>query len=153
MEHPRSVPRAQWSAPTSSDVVHRRAKGRGRYNSVRKLRTRLRDAKMFRRLADYGFARGAQARVAREFGVSPSTVCRVMSRLPGPPDPIRCPLCRAVPLDEILASTATIAQTQSVQQTGPAHIAEASENAPVVRLTHDEQEPVLGHGQPISRRG
>ena len=93
--------RSEWGAPTTTDIVHRRAAGRAHYNSVRKLVADQRAVEIFKRLVAYNFTRGAQARVAREFGVSRSTVSRVLDRLPRPPNQIRCPLCGAVPLDDL----------------------------------------------------
>lgn len=98
----RSLARAAWRAPTSADVAFRRASGRRRYNSVRKLRADLRAVQIYRRLVECEFAKGSQARIAREFGVSQSTVSRAMNRLPRPPGELRCPLCGAVRLSEEL---------------------------------------------------
>jgi hypothetical protein len=49
-------------------------------------------------MAAYDFARGAQARVARELGVAPSTVSKALAKLPAPPPESRCPFCGAVRL-------------------------------------------------------
>jgi hypothetical protein len=95
----RSLTRAKWAAPTSTDIAYRRAAGRRRYNSVRKLRADLRAVQIFRRLVECEFARGAQRKIAAEFGVSQSTVSRAMDRLPRPPGQLRCPLCGALRLD------------------------------------------------------
>lgn len=97
--------RAAWSAPTPTDIAHRRAVGRGAYNSVRKLNADHRAVEMFRRLVDLEFVRGSNALIAREFGVSAATVSRAMARLPRPPSQICCPLCGAVQLGETVHLT------------------------------------------------
>ena len=75
-----------WSATSSWDEVCRRASGRRHYNAVRSFRAlsrRLRLAKLMlvkgglRERVKGGWTdQGVQARLARELGVSRSTVCR-----------------------------------------------------------------------------
>ena len=93
-------PRRRWSEPTSLDLVNRRASGRRRYNAVRKLRADLRSLDVMRRMLAYQWARGAQARVAVDLGIDPSTVSRALKRLPQPPRSLRCPFCGSVRLPD-----------------------------------------------------
>jgi hypothetical protein len=95
---------AGWSAPAPADVVYRRAGGRRRYNAQRRLAALIRRVKLAHLLVKEMSAvvvpeiepdnlasidralkairnRGAQARIARELGVSRSTVCRDRMRL------------------------------------------------------------------------
>jgi hypothetical protein len=95
---------ATWSAPAPADTVYHRAGGRRRYNAQRGLAAMVRRIKvaqlvlqekaavvvpkvkpdyaasMHRALVAIG-NRGMQARIARELGVSASTVCRDLKRL------------------------------------------------------------------------
>ena len=88
-----------WSAPTSWDEACRRASGRRWYNSVRQFRAAQRQAEVARRLRELALRRGAQARLARELGVSAATINRdvqVLLRLNR-----CCPTChRLGPLEE-----------------------------------------------------
>jgi hypothetical protein len=92
------VSRREWSRLTTADVAVARARGRARYNEIRRVRAAQRTIEIVRRMAGYGFARGAQARVARELRVAPSTVSKALAKLPSPPADSRCPLCGAVRL-------------------------------------------------------
>jgi DNA invertase Pin-like site-specific DNA recombinase len=83
---------SSWSAPTSGSEVHRRAAGRTKYNSVRRFKADLRRVEVQKLFAQYGFARGARARIARELGVDRSTVSRDIRRL-WAPDGETCPTC------------------------------------------------------------
>lgn len=68
-----------WSATTTADEAHRRAGGRRAYNARRRtlaIQRRARVALLLRQFAEAGVFRGAQARVARELGVSAATVSR-----------------------------------------------------------------------------
>jgi hypothetical protein len=72
--------RGSWVAPTDAAEVWARAGGRRRYNRLRQ------DVATFRRIEilrmargnenGWLLARGFQAEAAREFGMSPSTICR-----------------------------------------------------------------------------
>jgi hypothetical protein len=88
-----------WSASTHGDIVRRRAGGRRKYHSIRRLKADLRRIAMARRLNelrnqawrtfDGGDTRrlpqwtpfGAQTQLAREFGVSRDTVWRDLKAL------------------------------------------------------------------------
>ena len=87
--------REAWSESTSRDEVCRRAAGRRHYNSVRRFRATARRAEVMRLLCVQGsmFERGTQARLARQLGVSRSTVCRDMAFLMRLGRP--CPHCGA----------------------------------------------------------
>jgi hypothetical protein len=71
-----------WAAPTDRETVCRRAAGRRHYNAVRSFRRLERRLRVARLLLKYprwdGLrrVRGVQARIARELGVSPGTICR-----------------------------------------------------------------------------
>jgi hypothetical protein len=66
-----------WAAPTDWETVCRRAAGRRHYNAVRGFRRLERPLTVARLLREYaGAGRGLQARIARELGVSPGTICR-----------------------------------------------------------------------------
>lgn len=69
-----------WSAPTSSDVVARRAGGRKRYNAVRHLLAELRRTEINRLLLEdpdvHVFRRGIQSRIAERLKVHRSTISR-----------------------------------------------------------------------------
>ena len=72
-----------WSVPTTPEAVARRAGGRRRHNAQRQwlaLRRRYMEVARLLFCRD-GCKRGAQARAARELGVSRSTVCRDVQRL------------------------------------------------------------------------
>jgi hypothetical protein len=75
--------RGPWSEQTSWEEVCRRAAGRRHYNSVRRFRALHRRCELVRLLSGKGGLtdRGTQARLARELGVSRSTVCRDMAVL------------------------------------------------------------------------
>jgi DNA invertase Pin-like site-specific DNA recombinase len=74
--------REAWAAPTGRDEVCRRASGRRHYNAVRRFRAVFRRLQVVRLLGAYGLTRrGSQAKIARELGVSRSTVCRDMAFL------------------------------------------------------------------------
>lgn len=83
--------KVQWSAPTTPDVAHRRAGGRRRYNSVRQLEAHLRRQEVAHGLREYGWVHGVQARLARELGVSESTISRDVAWLMYDLSP--CPMC------------------------------------------------------------
>lgn len=83
-EHQMPNAASSWSAPTSTSEVHRRAGGRRKYNSVRRFKADLRRIEVEKLFAEYAFARGAQARIARELGVNRSTVSRDIRRLWAP---------------------------------------------------------------------
>ena len=65
-----------WSAPVSPDTAYRRASGRRRYHAQRRTDRFFRRLLVLDRLRDEGLRYGAQARWARELGVSEATICR-----------------------------------------------------------------------------
>jgi hypothetical protein len=87
--------RRPWSEPTAWDEVCRRAAGRRHYNSVRRFRATMRRGEVARLLRVQGglTARGTQATLARQLGVSRSTVCRDIAWLLRQGRP--CPHCGA----------------------------------------------------------
>lgn len=75
---------AAWSAPTTPEAAARRAGGRRHYNAWRKaLAFRRLHLEVASRLFAQGslFRRGIQAELARELGVSRSTICRDIDHL------------------------------------------------------------------------
>lgn len=72
--------RKTWSAATDAAEVWARAGGRRRYNKWRQFMARYRRTAVLRlaNLYEPGglWGYGVQAHVARELGVSPSTICR-----------------------------------------------------------------------------
>jgi hypothetical protein len=84
-----------WSAHTDWESVCRRAAGRRAYNAHRSLSALLRRCQVVRLLCVKGglTKHGTQARLARQLGVSRSTICRDISflLLVGRP----CPHCGA----------------------------------------------------------
>lgn len=65
-----------WRARTDWNSVCARAAGRRRYNSLRRLKQRLRRREVLTLLWTLGSGRGVQARIAQRLDVSPSTICR-----------------------------------------------------------------------------
>ncbi len=86
---------AHWSAPTTPDVAARRAGGRRRYNAWRQQKAQHRRTILSHLLSVKGrlFEKGIQARLARELGVSRSTLCRDIRALLHDGQP--CPCCGA----------------------------------------------------------
>ena len=79
----------QWGILTTWDEVCRRNAGRRRYNAGRTFLRNVRRAKIVCQLAGTGLLqarrlRGLQARLARELGVSPATICRDLRALRSP---------------------------------------------------------------------
>lgn len=68
--------KTSWSAPVSPDEANRRASGRRRYHAKRRIDRFFRRLKVLDRLRDEGLRFGAQARWARELGVSEATISR-----------------------------------------------------------------------------
>jgi hypothetical protein len=84
-----------WSQTMDTGAAYRRAGGRRHYNAVRRFRREWRRAEVVRLLSCKGalFRRGLQTELARELGVSRSTICRDLAyllRLGWP-----CPTCGA----------------------------------------------------------
>jgi len=76
-DRPRSTQqRIEWSRPVSEDEAHRRASGRRRYNSDRRVRAEWRQSVVYKIGLDSLFERGWKARAARQLGVHRSTICR-----------------------------------------------------------------------------
>ena len=67
---------AQWSAPTTAEVAHRRAGGRRAHNLRRQFAAARRRVEVVRLLGEYGLGPGVRARVARELKVHPATITR-----------------------------------------------------------------------------
>src|SRR5262245_62167360 len=88
--------RRSWSDLTGWDEVCQRAAGRRHYNSVRRFRAIIRRSKVARLLHVQGglTERGTQANLARQLGVSRSTVCRDIAWLLRQAPP--CPCCGAL---------------------------------------------------------
>lgn len=86
---------AAWTAPTTPDAVARRAGGRRRYNALRQQKAHYRRTILRELLFAKGklFEPGIQARLARDLGVSRSTICRDMKALLCEGHP--CPCCGA----------------------------------------------------------
>ena len=84
-----------WSAGTSWDEISKRAAGRRRYNAVRQFRAADRRAAVARLLFVQGALteHGTQARLARQLGVSRSTICRDIAALVLMGH--HCPICGA----------------------------------------------------------
>jgi hypothetical protein len=68
--------KSAWSASVSPEVAYRRASGRRRYHAKRRTDRFFRRVEVLDRLRDEGLHYGAQARWARELGVSEATICR-----------------------------------------------------------------------------
>ena len=85
-----------WSDSTTFDEVCRRASGRRHYNSVRQFRALMRRREVLELMANLGdpLAWGSRARIARQLGVSRSTICRdfqyILVRMR---EGKTCPLC------------------------------------------------------------
>jgi hypothetical protein len=65
-----------WTKLTTHDEAIRRAGGRNRYNSVRKLNALLRMVEINRLVDEYGMGHGVRQRIADELGVHRSTISR-----------------------------------------------------------------------------
>lgn len=83
--------KVQWSARTTPENAHRRAGGRRKYNSIRQLEAHLRRLEVAQGLREHGWVHGVQARLARELGVSESTISRDVAWLMFDLSP--CPTC------------------------------------------------------------
>ena len=99
-----SVTRAAWSAPTSPEVVARRAGGRSRYNKERQARAAARRVLIWHEFgSDLLRRRRVVGDISRAFGISRSTARRDCARLAESQVP--CPVCGGpVPWD-VLASS------------------------------------------------
>jgi hypothetical protein len=71
-----------WSQRVSWEEVCKRTRGRARYNSLRRLRARLRQREVLQLLARWGWKPGVQSLIAAHLGVHRSTVCRDLHTLP-----------------------------------------------------------------------
>jgi hypothetical protein len=71
------VTKHEWSRPAPWAEVVARSRGRAKYNSIRKLRARLRRLAIVRRLrhVDDIHQRGLQRQLAEELGVVASVIC------------------------------------------------------------------------------
>jgi hypothetical protein len=71
-----------WGAPVDWDTVCRRASGRRRYQSCRRLQRAVRRHQVLRLLRQYGgLVAGVQTRIARELHCHRSTICRDVAAL------------------------------------------------------------------------
>jgi len=68
--------KARWSASISPELAYRRTSGRRRYHAKRRTDRFFWRVQVLDRLRDEGLRYGAQARWARELGVSEATICR-----------------------------------------------------------------------------
>src|SRR5262249_36130351 len=85
-----------WSQRIDTGAAYRRASGRRHYNSVRRFQATIRRREVARLLRVQGglTTRGTQASLARQLGVSRSTVCRDIAWLLRQAPP--CPCCGAL---------------------------------------------------------
>lgn len=73
-----------WSARVSSEMAYRRAGGRNRYNSLRRIEASLRRFRVLELLRERHLSlstRGCQARLAAELNVSRATISRDLAAL------------------------------------------------------------------------
>ena len=70
-----------WSQPTDWDTVCRRARGRAKYNSLRRLRAQLRRREVLHLWFEWRDQPGLQSLIAAHLGVHKSTICRDLQRL------------------------------------------------------------------------
>jgi len=86
-----------WSAPTDWETVCRRNAGRRHYNAVRRFRQAVRRKQVAELLSQAeSLAHGTLARIARDLGVSKSTITRDVQFLLSLTRP--CPSCGCRPL-------------------------------------------------------
>jgi DeoR/GlpR family transcriptional regulator of sugar metabolism len=78
----------------TQDEINRRAGGRRKHQSMRRLRALLRRGEILELLKQTGFRRGAQAEIARTLKVSESTISRDFKDIRARFRP--CPTCGAV---------------------------------------------------------
>jgi hypothetical protein len=69
------VTNEEWASPVPWAEAVARGRGRAKYNSIRKLRAKLRHLAIVRRVRQIGFRRGVQRQLAQELGVVPSIIC------------------------------------------------------------------------------
>jgi hypothetical protein len=70
-----------WASPVPWAEAVARSPGRAKYNSIRKLRAKLRRLAIVRRVRQVGFRRGVQRQLAAELGVVPSVICCDLKRI------------------------------------------------------------------------
>jgi len=81
-----------WHAETDTETINRRAGGRRRYNAWRGFKRAHRHRLVVQLLRQYGMLKhGVNARIARELGVSKSTITRDVQALLD--SFARCPCC------------------------------------------------------------
>jgi hypothetical protein len=85
-------PYKKWArmAPATPEEI-RLARGRRRYNAVRKQQAEIRRVEVERLVYEFGWKHGMQARIARHLGVSEATVSRDMKAIF--PKAATCPTC------------------------------------------------------------
>ena len=97
-----------WSKLTTHSEAARRAGGRRRINAVRHWGVIQRRAKVFKTVSERGLAgfdRGVRAQIARELGVSRSTISRdVAAIFVAPPDELPAEMTNATMI-RVLSST------------------------------------------------
>jgi len=97
-----------WSKLTTHSEAARRAGGRRRINAVRHWDVIQRRAKVFKTVSERGLAgfdRGVRAQIARELGVSRSTISRdVAAIFVAPPDELPAEMTNATMI-RVLSST------------------------------------------------
>jgi len=80
-----------WSQRVDWDTVCRRARGRARYNALRRFRAQLRRREVLHLWHRRGDKPGLQTLIAAHLGVSKSTICRDLQRIF--PLMTDCPTC------------------------------------------------------------
>jgi hypothetical protein len=77
------VTNAEWATAAPWAEVVARSRGRAKYNSIRKLRARLRQVALVRRLRHVGdlHQRGLQRQLAEELGVVRSVICEDIKQI------------------------------------------------------------------------
>ncbi|HEY7309551.1 MAG TPA: hypothetical protein VH643_09350 [Gemmataceae bacterium] len=98
-----------WFETIDTGTAYRRAGGRSHYNSVRRFQAAIRRRELARLLCVQGglTARGMQTRLARQLGVSRSTVCRDVAWLLRQARPCRCCGALTIPPPEADTGIAT----------------------------------------------
>jgi hypothetical protein len=77
------VTNSEWASPAPWAEVVARSRSRAKYDSIRKLRAKLRRLAIVRRLRHLGdpYRRGLQRQLAEEFGVVRSVTCEGMKQI------------------------------------------------------------------------
>lgn len=86
-----------WSNPTDFETVRRRAGGRRKYNAVRQFQALMRQRdilELIKKNGGLGSPSSRQAALARQLGVSRSTVCRDFTKIFH--SRVQCPFCGSI---------------------------------------------------------